>query len=83
LHRRATIWRDDWLQEHGHRILYIYGDKDPWAAPAVVITGKADALTMTLKGGNHYTFIGSFPDEERVQILTTLDRWLGTPIRIE
>jgi len=72
-----------WLQEHGHRILYIYGEQDPWAAPGVVITGKADALTMTLKGENHYTFITSFPDEEREKILTTLERWLGTPFRIE
>ena len=74
---------NDWLQEHGHRILYIYGEQDPWAAPGVVITGKADALTMTLKGENHYTFITSFPDEEREQILTTLGRWLVLPVRDE
>jgi hypothetical protein len=49
----------------------------------VIITGKADALTMALKGGNHYTFIKSFPDEEREQILTTLGRWLRLPVRPE
>ena len=71
---------DAWLQEYGHRILYIYAGRDPWAAPGIELTGSADALKMTLKGGNHFTFIHSFPNEEKEKILNTLERWLGVKI---
>jgi alpha-galactosidase/6-phospho-beta-glucosidase family protein len=57
-------------------MLFIYGGNDPWSAAGISLTGKTDALKMTLAGGNHFTFINSFPDEEREKILKTLERWL-------
>ncbi|MCK5077217.1 MAG: hypothetical protein KAR38_12625, partial [Calditrichia bacterium] len=66
-----------WLQEKGNRIVYIYGDRDPWSASEVELKGKTtDALKIYLKGGNHFTFIKTFPEEERKQIIWKIKRWL-------
>lgn len=69
-----------WLQSHADRMLFIYGENDPWSAPAVRLSGKTDALVMWLKGGNHYTFIQTFPRQQRQEIYDVLKRWLGIDI---
>jgi len=70
-----------WLQEHGNRMLYIYAELDPWSAPAVEVAEGLDALKMTLKGGNHFTFIRTFPEKEREVILDKLEEWMGVEIK--
>ena len=65
-----------WLQNRGDRILYIYGGRDPWSAPAVELAGKTDALHLTLPEGNHFTFIRTFPEPQQQRIVTTLAHWL-------
>ncbi len=71
---------NNWLQSGGNRILFIYGANDPWSASSVKLTGRTDALKMTLKNGNHFTFIHSFAEKERRKIYRTLERWLGFTI---
>jgi pimeloyl-ACP methyl ester carboxylesterase len=66
-----------WLQTKGDRIIYIYGESDPWSAPAVELTGKTDALKIFLKGGNHFTFINTFPPPQKKEIMSRLKRWLA------
>ena len=65
-----------WLQNKGNRIIYIYGELDPWSAPAIELTGHADALKTYLKGGNHFTLIRDFPEEEKNRIIKKLEYWL-------
>lgn len=69
-----------WLQENGNNFIYIYGELDPWSASQVEVSEKTNALKMILKGGNHYTFINSFPDGEKEIVLSTLEKWLGVKI---
>ena len=69
-----------WIQSQGNRMLFIYADHDPWSAPQVMLTGQTDALKAIHHGGNHYTWISTFPAEEREPILEALERWLGLTI---
>ena len=69
-----------WIQTKGDRMLFIYADHDPWSAPQVMLTGETDALKMVQHGGNHFTWIKTFPAPEREKILTTLERWLDLKI---
>lgn len=64
-----------WLQTEGNKMMYIYGENDPWSASGVEIPGQVEAFRFNLQGGNHYTFIRSFPDEERAIILSMLKDW--------
>ncbi len=74
----------DFVQNKGDHILYVYGELDTWTATGVTnITGPADALSMTLKGGHHGSSIRAFPAEERQKIYDTLSRWLGFKVPVE
>jgi len=69
-----------WIQNHGERMLFIYGSRDPWSAPQVRLNGNKNCLKMILRGGNHYTFIRSFSDKQQQKIIQTLERWLDLKI---
>lgn len=69
-----------WLQTEGNNMLYIYGELDPWSAPAVDVSEKTNSMKMFAKGENHYTFINTFPTEEREKILLKLEEWLDYKI---
>jgi hypothetical protein len=66
-----------WLRAKGNNIIYLYGELDPWSAPAVELTGQTNALKIFLKGGNHFTFINTFPPEQKEKILSTIKKWLN------
>lgn len=68
---------NDFLQQKGNHVIYIYGEYDPWSASAVqLINGRTNALKMVKKGGSHKTRINSFEDEEKQQIYDSLAKWL-------
>jgi hypothetical protein len=70
------------LQTQGNNIIYIYGEYDPWSAPAVqLIPGKTKALKMLKKSGNHRTRIKSFDDDDREKIYKKLEEWLNCKIK--
>ncbi|MBU1101238.1 MAG: peptidase [Bacteroidetes bacterium] len=71
---------NEWLQDNGNKMLYIYSEADPWSAPHVVINGSADYMKKFLRGGNHFTFIRTFPRNERKEILDKLSEWLNIKI---
>jgi hypothetical protein len=65
-----------WLQEHGENIIYVYGANDPWSASFVDTSSHNNARTFFLEGGDHFTFIETFPPTVRDEILVLLDSWL-------
>jgi pimeloyl-ACP methyl ester carboxylesterase len=66
-----------WLRESGKNIIYIYGADDPWSAPYVDTSSRNNARTFFLEGGNHFTFINTFPPPERDEIAGLLKNWLN------
>lgn len=67
---------DAWLKEHGHNMLYIYGEYDSWSATAVDPGNKTNAVIMFNPEGSHSTRIFSFPPTMRDSILTVLEQWV-------
>ncbi|MEN8120206.1 MAG: S28 family serine protease [Bacteroidota bacterium] len=67
-----------WLQNESENFIYIYGEYDPWSAPAVqLIDGKTNALKMVKSKGSHRTRIVSFYEDQQKQIADSLSKWLG------
>ena len=67
-----------WLQNESENFIYIYGEYDPWSAPAVqLIEGKTNALKMVKAKGSHRTRIATFSEEEQQQIADCLSKWLS------
>ncbi|NOU16910.1 MAG: hypothetical protein HOO91_05060 [Bacteroidales bacterium] len=69
-----------WLQNHGDRIIYIYGKNDPWSAGAIELTGAADAVFIMQNGANHLVKITQLDNPSLVY--DALERWLGIQINL-
>lgn len=67
----------DYVENQGHKILYIYGELDTWGACAPTPKPGVDALKMVLKGGSHKTRIRHFSEEDQNKIFDQLESWLG------
>jgi hypothetical protein len=75
---------DKFLKKHGNNMIYIYGEYDPWSAPAFVpVPGKTNALKVVKLGGSHTTRIQNLPEEQRQLVLDTLENWLHIEIERE
>lgn len=72
----------DYVENKGHKILYIYGAYDTWGACAPTPKPSVDALKMTLDKGSHGTRIKHFPEQDRVKIYNKLQRWLGSDVEL-
>jgi hypothetical protein len=72
---------NEFLQNKGNNIIYIYGENDPWSASAVqLIHGKTNSFEMIKKGGNHKTRISDFSSTEKHLIYKKLKEWINCPI---
>jgi hypothetical protein len=68
---------DKFLKENGNNMIFIYGEYDPWSAPAFVpVPGKTNALKVVKPAGAHTTRIRNLPDDQRQLVLDTLESWL-------
>lgn len=67
----------DFIHNEGDRMIYIYGELDPWSSTAVSPDSRTDALKMVLKGGSHSTRIRHFTEEEQELILNKIKSWLN------
>lgn len=67
-----------WLQNDSKNFVFIYGEYDPWNAPAVqLIDGKTNDLKMVKPRGSHRTRIASFYQDQQRQIADSLNKWLA------
>ena len=70
---------NNWLQNEGNNIIYIYGAIDPWTAAAVDLTGATNALKIVQPGGNHGVRIIGLDEQDTV--IQTLEQWLNMDIQ--
>ena len=71
---------NDFIQNNGNNMLYIYGENDTWSASAIEIGTNTNSVKMVKKGGSHRTRISSFEGEEKEKIYSTLEKWLDIKI---
>ncbi|MFF2011224.1 aminopeptidase [Streptomyces sp. NPDC058195] len=69
---------DSWVRHHGERMLYVYGENDPYGAePFRLGAGSRDSYVMTVPGGNHGATVGALAGEERAEATAAVLRWAG------
>lgn len=78
----SNVMRDinNWIQNEGDNIIYIYGENDPWGATGVQLIGETNSLKMVLDNGSHRTRIKHFDEKDKEIILSTLEKWLDIDI---
>jgi hypothetical protein len=68
----------DWLLQHGERVMFVYGQDDPWSAGAFELGQGADLARFDVPGANHGAAISDLPDGPRAQALAMLGRFAHT-----
>jgi hypothetical protein len=67
--------------ERGERMLFIYGENDPWSTNAFAVSGENDSYRLFVTGpaGNHGAQILALPDADRDLALGKIGEWLDAP----
>lgn len=66
-----------YLKENDPKMLFIYGEIDPWSAPRVPdFKGKKNMQFFMQPRGSHRARIDNMPDKMKEQIVTQLTAWL-------
>lgn len=67
----------DFIHNDGDRMIFIYGELDPWSSTSVNPDSRTDALKMVLQGASHSTRIRHFSEEEQEMIMNKIKSWLN------
>lgn len=74
---------DIFVRHHGENMVFIYGEWDPWSAPAVQISGKTNSFKVVKPEGSHRTRIYNLPEYQKRKVLEALSDWLECDINWE
>ena len=64
------------------KILFIYGEFDPWSASGFEVPDKPNFVKIVKPGGSHSTRINNLRDEQKERVKRTLEEWLKQPINL-
>ena len=65
------------LQYRANNIIYIYGELVTWAATAIQLIGRTNAVKIVVRNGHHGSGIHDFTPEQKEVFYTNLEKWLG------
>lgn len=70
-----------WISAEGERLLFVYGENDPYTAAAFELGNAKDSYRFVAPGQNHSATIVDLTEADRAQALDALEAWTGvTPI---
>jgi len=67
---------DCYIRHKANNMIFIYGEYDPWSAPAVELTYHTNSIKVVKPEGSHRTRINNLPEDQKRQVMTTLRKWL-------
>ena len=67
----------DWVTSEGERLMFIYGEHDPWTGGAFDVGGAPDAHLFVVPEGDHGARIGALEPEDEERALDLLETWTG------
>lgn len=79
----AMLDISEWMASEGERLLFIYGERDPWTAGAFDIAGAKDAHRFVEPLGNHAASIAGLAKPDREAALAALQGWAGVVPRMQ
>lgn len=72
---------NEWIENEGNKIIYIYGAKDTWSACSVQPSDKVDSQWFFLTDKDHGAArIANMNNEEKNNLVATLEKWLSLKI---
>jgi hypothetical protein len=68
---------DAWIQGWGHRLLFIYGEWDPWTGGQYELGDATDSLKVTAPEMTHGAGLGTLTAGDRALAFEKLEAWTG------
>ncbi|MFC9244435.1 S28 family serine protease [Streptomyces sp. NPDC057136] len=69
---------DSWVRHNANRMMYVYGENDPWGAePFRLGVGARDSHIYTVPGGNHGSKVSGLVADEKAEAIAAILRWAG------
>ncbi|MCB5169271.1 aminopeptidase [Streptomyces bambusae] len=69
---------DHWVRNNAHRMLFVYGQNDPWGAePFHLGYGARDSYVMTAPGANHGARVSMLPADQQALATAKILKWAG------
>lgn len=69
---------DTWVRHHARRMLFVYGENDPWGAePFRLGRGARDSYVLTAPGMNHGANVAGLAEEEKALATARILDWAG------
>jgi hypothetical protein len=65
------------ISNNDPKMIFIYGQFDPWSAAAVTFSNKVNMFKAVCPGGCHATRIHSLPADMKKQVMDKLTKWLN------
>ena len=78
----AMLDVDKFVRERGERLLFIYGQWDPWTGGQFELGGAKDSLLLVQAEGTHGSRITRLADADRDAVFAKLEAWTGITPRI-
>jgi hypothetical protein len=69
-----------WVRTEGERLLFLYGENDPWSANAYEVREQNDSFRFFVPAGNHGSYLYMLPVAEQTLALDKLEQWMGVRI---
>ena len=75
---------DEWVRTEGARLLFVYGEWDPWTGGKFELGQATDSVSLTQPRGSHGARISRLDDADEATAHAKLAAWSGvTPIAIQ
>jgi len=68
---------DQWVRQDGDRLLFVYGEWDPWTGGKFELGNAKDSLRLVQGMGTHGSHITKLADHDRDAAFAKLEAWTG------
>ncbi|WP_328538666.1 S28 family serine protease [Streptomyces sp. NBC_00344] len=69
---------DNWVRHHAHRMMFVYGQNDPWGAERFSVGRHADdSYVFTAPGMNHGANVAGLAADENTKATARILAWAG------
>jgi len=65
-----------YIKENDPKMIFIYGEYDPWSAAAVSFDNKKNMYKAVCPGGSHKSRIASLPEDMKKEVTGRIRKWL-------
>ena len=67
----------NYLQYKADNVVYVYGETDAWSSTQMHLIGRTNAVKIVVKGAWHNANIRAASPEQKQQVFSALESWLG------